>query len=481
MRSVTSASATPCVVLLSVLLGSSSGVRAADNFVLLVNTVTGATVMRSDFPSTVWIDQYSIASPAGRLNSGIWSSLEDQNADPLADWDETSVNSTLLSESALSGATSFQNGTGFGLGNPFRTGSNQDLAFQYRLAGSVTPSVGVVSYVTTSTLLPTPVHEFLPAYEGFDYSPPGTDLLGTNGGENFSGPWGSASVNANYDIGTGSLSYPGLSTTGNHVTTASHSSGIGSIGRRLIAPLGTSVTTQYVSFVVRPEGTLNEGQFNGFFGLRLETASGGDLFVGKPGSGAIDQFVVENVGGTLQHASGTTVEVGEEYLLVLRADFSAAGVNDLFTLYVNPTPGAAEPASGTIKNDFDFGIFNDVFLYATGAFSIDEIRVGPTYADVVPGIPGDYNQNGIVDAADYTVWRDHLGQTFILTNENPVGATPGVVDVEDYAFWKAHFGESAGSGGGSSIESGAVPEPATWMMFVVAIMALFTRQERLCH
>ena len=26
-------------------------------------------------------------------------------------------------------------------------------------------------------------------------------------------------------------------------------------------------------------------------------------------------------------------------------------------------------------------------------------------------IVGDYNHNGIVDAADYTVWRDTLGQT----------------------------------------------------------------------
>ena len=33
---------------------------------------------------------------------------------------------------------------------------------------------------------------------------------------------------------------------------------------------------------------------------------------------------------------------------------------------------------------------------------------------------GDYNDNGIVDAADYTVWRDHLGQSFALSNEEPM-------------------------------------------------------------
>ena len=36
-----------------------------------------------------------------------------------------------------------------------------------------------------------------------------------------------------------------------------------------------------------------------------------------------------------------------------------------------------------------------------------------------PVVIGDYNQDGIVDAADYTVWRDHLGQTFALPNRDP--------------------------------------------------------------
>jgi hypothetical protein len=280
-------------------------------------------------------------------------------------------------------------------------------------------------------------------------------------------------VNANYDIGSGSLSYPGLATAGNHVTTAAHSSGIGSIGRHLGTPLGQAGTTQYVSFVVRPEGTLNEGQFNGFFGLRLETASAGDLFVGKAGGGAIDQFVVENVGGTLQHASGTTVELGEEYLLVLRADFTTG--NDLFTLYVNPTPEAAEPASGTIKNDFDFGNFNDIFLYATGAFSIDEVRIGPNFADVVPlpPLPGDYNQNGTVDAADYVLWR----KGGPLANEVD---NPGTVNAADYTAWRARFGNSNGSGSGSGASSAnvVVPEPSTLVLLMFSAAGWCLRRHR---
>ena len=64
------------------------------------------------------------------------------------------------------------------------------------------------------------------------------------------------------------------------------------------------------------------------------------------------------------------------------------------------------------------------------------------------GVAGDYNNDGKVDAADYTVWRDHLGQTFALPNEMP-GVTTGMVTQEDYDYWKAHFGAMAGSGAGS--------------------------------
>ena len=67
----------------------------------------------------------------------------------------------------------------------------------------------------------------------------------------------------------------------------------------------------------------------------------------------------------------------------------------------------------------------------------------------IAALAGDYNQNGVVDAADYAVWRDHFGQTFTLAGENPTTATPGLVDQEDYDFWRARFGLIAGSGSGA--------------------------------
>ena len=61
-------------------------------------------------------------------------------------------------------------------------------------------------------------------------------------------------------------------------------------------------------------------------------------------------------------------------------------------------------------------------------------------SDLAPPTPlyGDYNNNGVVDAADYVVWRKNFGGTS-LPNES---ASLGVVDDLDYAYWRSRFGET---------------------------------------
>ena len=47
---------------------------------------------------------------------------------------------------------------------------------------------------------------------------------------------------------------------------------------------------------------------------------------------------------------------------------------------------------------------------------------------VAAGLPGDYSDDGMVNAADYTVWWDDLGLAITLPNDE----TPGTVDQVDY-------------------------------------------------
>jgi hypothetical protein len=83
------------------------------------------------------------------------------------------------------------------------------------------------------------------------------------------------------------------------------------------------------------------------------------------------------------------------------------------------------------------------------------------------GLAGDYNDDGVVDAADYTRWRDNLGA--------PAGTLPndvdgGVIGAAQYNTWKAEFGSA--SGGASGVAAVApVPEPASHWLLLSAVVA----------
>jgi T5SS/PEP-CTERM-associated repeat protein len=93
--------------------------------------------------------------------------------------------------------------------------------------------------------------------------------------------------------------------------------------------------------------------------------------------------------------------------------------------------------------------------------------------------PGDYNGDGLVDAGDYTMWRDSLGETgagLAADGSGPTEGVPdGVVDHFDYDFWKAHFGDSLGSGSAGASPS-QVPEPMSLPLVAAgSVVLLFCR------
>jgi hypothetical protein len=88
-----------------------------------------------------------------------------------------------------------------------------------------------------------------------------------------------------------------------------------------------------------------------------------------------------------------------------------------------------------------------------------------------PDLPGDFNGDGSVDAADYTTWRDHLGGTHNLNgNGDETGGSGGIVDQADYALWKSNFGQTSDGVGGTL--GGAVPEPTSLWLMVAAVVGL---------
>ena len=90
---------------------------------------------------------------------------------------------------------------------------------------------------------------------------------------------------------------------------------------------------------------------------------------------------------------------------------------------------------------------------------------------------GDYNGNGVVDAADYTVWADTLGQVVTTPGEGADGNANGVVDQDDHAFWANRFGnvieeEPLDPGNGSS-----VPEPGSLVLLVIGALLAGARRQ----
>jgi len=117
-----------------------------------------------------------------------------------------------------------------------------------------------------------------------------------------------------------------------------------------------------------------------------------------------------------------------------------------------------------VPNDIEIG-----FLYSSTGVSMEVKAVNNTIE-----LPGDYNNDGSVDAADYSVWRNNLGSLNSLPNDD----TPGV-DQEDYARWKTHFGEIRLFGAGSTaFNSPATPEPSAALLLISAFATLVVIRRR---
>ncbi|TWT37326.1 Secreted effector protein pipB2 [Posidoniimonas corsicana] len=119
--------------------------------------------------------------------------------------------------------------------------------------------------------------------------------------------------------------------------------------------------------------------------------------------------------------------------------------------------GVAPSGAFTVESEHSWDL--------TGLYTTGEV----TLLGVGGGLPGDFNNDGVVDAADYTVWRDQVGAPAGTLPNDPTGAPVGP---EQYATWRANFGQSAAQPAAT-----AAPEPAA----LLALLVCLARMPRRCR
>ncbi|MEX0613719.1 MAG: PEP-CTERM sorting domain-containing protein [Pirellulales bacterium] len=234
-------------------------------------------------------------------------------------------------------------------------------------------------------------------------------------------------------------------------------------------------------------GTVNVGIGEGAAGA-VNVLSSGSIRGSGVISGAVNNSagsvapgfspgVLTIVGDYLQASDGTLeIEIGGT---VAGADYDQLVVNGAVVLdgrlnvgFLDLGAGLFSPVAGDVFDILDWGSLSGMFatlnlpalsspltwdmsqLYSTGI-----VRV------VSSGLPGDFNQDGAVDAADYVVWRKGLGTTYTQ---------------DDYNIWQANFGATLGSGRGDtgSIEPmiPAVPEPSSLLLLLLAATFVYVKK-----
>ncbi|CAE7040623.1 unnamed protein product [Symbiodinium sp. CCMP2456] len=172
---------------------------------------------------------------------------------------------------------------------------------------------------------------------------------------------------------------------------------------------------------------------------------------------------------TLQADSAVALDIGtpeNSDLLSISGNLAAAGILDL-----SLDSQAPAPAEGDVFNLLDFtaasGVFDSIYVPGLGAdLTWDDanlLTTGELSVVSFEGLLGDFNDDGVVNAADYTVWRDNVGTSFDLNgNGNELADSAGLVDAADYQLWARNYGAQAAS----SLAS--VPEPSALMLALTA-------------
>lgn len=128
---------------------------------------------------------------------------------------------------------------------------------------------------------------------------------------------------------------------------------------------------------------------------------------------------------------------------------------EVYQLTDNPAAGASYQIVRAA--DLNLNLLN-AFQYTLPAWSVSTLVL------ISDGLPGDFNRDGKVDAADFVAWRNSVGTTGNVAAD---GNEDNVVDIKDYELWRGNFGRTEATGVGAAV----VPEPDMVLSILIAMVA----------
>jgi uncharacterized protein YjbI with pentapeptide repeats len=171
-----------------------------------------------------------------------------------------------------------------------------------------------------------------------------------------------------------------------------------------------------------------------------------ETFNMDPASALQFAFEADNWDSTISFDPGITVSRSGELRLDFASDvFMPNQIGRTFELF--NWPGVVPTGTFDVVSPYVWDLTN---LYVDGRVTLLD----------VPFLPGDFNQDGLVDAADYVVLRVGLGTNYSQS---------------DYDKWRAHYGATAND---SQFDTAPVPEPSIIVMLSIVLLAVTFRSRR---
>ena len=127
-------------------------------------------------------------------------------------------------------------------------------------------------------------------------------------------------------------------------------------------------------------------------------------------------------------------------------------------------------ANGVIDAPTGFITIDSIWFGGAGNAQIflDNVSNNPLGLLAASAIPADFNGDGTVNTADYTMWRSLLGSE-VTPGTKADGNGNGVIDAGDYILWRKRMS----AGGGTSLAGAAVPEPGGILLVIAALSLVY--------